>query len=72
VTANLRRIPADGGAAAEEIISLARGGVTADLLGCLVRRDAPQLPGRKIRYRGRPADRAEQQESNKKLFSKDT
>ncbi|HET9969872.1 MAG TPA: hypothetical protein VFQ68_16680, partial [Streptosporangiaceae bacterium] len=43
MTGNLQRIPADGSAAAEEIISLARGGVTADLLGCLVRRDAAAL-----------------------------
>jgi hypothetical protein len=43
VTANLQRIPADGQAAAEEIIALARDGGTADLLGCLVRRDALAL-----------------------------
>jgi hypothetical protein len=43
VTANLQRIPGDADAAAEEIIALARDGVTADLLGCLVRRDAIAL-----------------------------
>lgn len=43
MAANLQRIPADGQAVAEEIIALARDGVTADLLGCLVRRDAVAL-----------------------------
>jgi hypothetical protein len=43
VAPNLERIPADGDAAAEEILALARDGVTADLLGCLVRRDAIAL-----------------------------
>ena len=43
MTANLLQIPADADAAAEEIIALARDGVTADLLGCLVRRDATAL-----------------------------
>ena len=43
VTLNLQRIPPDGDSAAEEIIALARDGVTADLLGCLVRRDATTL-----------------------------
>jgi hypothetical protein len=37
--ANLAKIPRDGDAGAEEIIELAQGGVTADLLGCLVDRD---------------------------------
>lgn len=43
MTANLRRIPSAGDAAAEEIIALARDEVMADLLGCLVRRDAMAL-----------------------------
>jgi hypothetical protein len=49
VAPNLQRIPAEGDAAAEEIIALARDGVTADLLGCLVRRDATAL----VRYGAR-------------------
>ncbi len=36
---NLAKIPPDGDAAAEEILGLAQGGVTDDLLGCLVDRD---------------------------------
>jgi hypothetical protein len=40
---NLERTSAEEDAAAEEIMTLARGGVTADLLGCLVRRDAIAL-----------------------------
>ena len=40
---NLAKIPPDGDAGAEEILGLARGGVTADLLGCLVRRDFTAL-----------------------------
>ena len=51
MTANLLQIPADADAAAEEIIALARDGVTADLLGCLVRRDATAL----ARYGARQA-----------------
>jgi hypothetical protein len=35
----LAKIPPDGDAGAEEIIRQARGGVTDDLLGCLVSRD---------------------------------
>jgi hypothetical protein len=54
VTPNLQRIPSDGDAAAEEIIALARDGVTADLLGCLVRRDATAL----ARYGARQATQA--------------
>jgi hypothetical protein len=37
--ANLAKIPPDGDAGAEEILGLAQGGVTDDLLGCLVDRD---------------------------------
>jgi len=51
VTANPQRIRAYADAAAEEIIELARDGVTADLLGCLVRRDAIAL----ARYGARQA-----------------
>ena len=40
---NLARIPADGDADAKAILKLARGGVTADLLGCMVRRDCIAL-----------------------------
>lgn len=40
---NLAKIPADGDADAEAILKLARGGVTADLLGCLVDRDFTAL-----------------------------
>jgi hypothetical protein len=40
---NLAKIPPDGGAGAEEILGLARGGVTDDLLGCLVDRDFTAL-----------------------------
>jgi hypothetical protein len=39
VPPNLAEIPADGDADAEEILGLARDGVTAELLGCLVDRD---------------------------------
>jgi hypothetical protein len=53
VTANPQRIPADADAA-EKIIELARDGVTADLLGCLVRRDAIAL----ARYGARQATAA--------------
>ena len=54
MTANLQRFSADRDAAAEEIIALARDGVTADLLGCLVRRDAIAL----FRYGVRQATEA--------------
>ena len=54
VTPKLQQIPPDGDAAAEEIIALARDGVTADLLGCLVRRDATAL----TRYGNRLVTRA--------------
>jgi len=54
VRPNLQSIPSDGDAAAEEIIALARDGVTADLLGCLVRRDATAL----VRYGARQATQA--------------
>jgi hypothetical protein len=40
---NLARVPADGDADAREILDLARDGVTADLLGCMVYRDALAL-----------------------------
>ncbi|HEX7160048.1 MAG TPA: hypothetical protein VF223_02300 [Trebonia sp.] len=40
---NLAKIPPDGDAGAEEILGLARGGVTDDLLGCLVDRDFTAL-----------------------------
>jgi hypothetical protein len=40
---NLAKIPPDGGAGAEENLGLARGGVTDDLLGCLVDRDSTAL-----------------------------
>jgi hypothetical protein len=39
VSPTLAEIPADGDAVAKEILELARDGVTADLLGCLVDRD---------------------------------
>jgi hypothetical protein len=39
VSPNLAEIPADGDADAEEILELARDGVTADLLGSLIDRD---------------------------------
>lgn len=38
--ANLAKIPLDSDAAAEEVLGLAQGGVTDDLLGCLVDRDS--------------------------------
>lgn len=40
---NLANIPPDDDAGAEEILGLARGGVTDDLLGCLVDRDFTAL-----------------------------
>jgi hypothetical protein len=39
----LARVPADGDVDAREILDLARDGVTADLLGCMVGRDARVL-----------------------------
>jgi hypothetical protein len=50
----VRQIPLDGDPAAEDIIALARDGMTADLLGCLVRRDAMPL----ARYGSRLVTRA--------------
>jgi hypothetical protein len=41
--ANLAKIPLDSDAAAGEILGLAQGGVTDDLLGCLVDRDFTAL-----------------------------
>jgi len=40
---SLARVPADGDVDAREILDLARDGVTADLLGCMVGRDARVL-----------------------------
>jgi hypothetical protein len=40
---NLARIPADGDADARAILDLARDGVTADLIGCMIDRDARVL-----------------------------
>jgi hypothetical protein len=51
---NVAKIPPDGDAGAEEILALARGGVTDDLLGCLVDRDFIAL----YRYRSRQATTA--------------
>ena len=50
----LAQMPADGDAGAEEIIQLARGGVTDDLLGCLIDRDFIAL----YRYRWRQSTMA--------------
>ena len=52
----LARMPPDGDAGAEEIIQLARDGVTDELLGCLVTRDFAALS----RYSARQAARTEQ------------
>jgi hypothetical protein len=54
VTPDPQQVPSDENAAAGEIIALARDGVTADLLGCLVRRDAIAL----ARYGSRQVTRA--------------
>ena len=54
VTGDAQRVTPGGYGAAEEIIALARDGVTADLLGCLVRRDAPAL----ARYSARQVTQA--------------
>jgi hypothetical protein len=54
VTPDPQHVPSDEDAAAEEILALARDGVTAELLGCLVRRDAIAL----ARYGARQATRA--------------
>jgi hypothetical protein len=43
VKPNLERIPADGAAEAKAILDLARDGVTADLLGCMIHCDAKAL-----------------------------
>jgi hypothetical protein len=61
VPTDLPSNPADEDAAAEEIIALARGGVTADLLGCLVRRDATALAryGRRLVTRALRTNSAE-------------
>ncbi len=40
---NLAKIPPDGDAGAREILGLAQGGVTDDLLGCLADRDFTAL-----------------------------
>ncbi|MGH3288236.1 MAG: hypothetical protein ACRDPD_26735 [Streptosporangiaceae bacterium] len=51
---DLAAIPPDGAAGAEEILGLARGGVTDDLLGCLVDGDFIAL----YRYRWRQSTMA--------------
>jgi hypothetical protein len=54
VTPDPQRVASGEDAAAEEILALARDGVTADLLGCLVSRDAIAL----ARYGSRQVTRA--------------
>jgi hypothetical protein len=59
----LAQMPADGDAGAEEIIQLARGGVTDDLLGCLVTRDFAALSW----YSARQATMALREGSHERL-----
>ena len=60
---NLAKIPPDGDSGAEEILGLARGSVTDDLLGCLVDRDFVAL----YRYCGRQSTMAPREGSAARL-----